>query len=425
MSGFKRFVHGWLIAALVAALSAGIVPAIALAALPAAPAMPQHVTLTWAGDPRTTQTIAWKTPVPCAGGQVQYAEAAAGGGLPGNAAMVTAQAEPLLTEGGNMMLHTATLTGLKPGTRYLYRVGGGSGWSEPRSFTTAAEKTSGFKFLVFGDTQSDRYDAWRAVLRQAFAANPDAAFLTVVGDLVEAGQDYDQWDAWFNAAHEVLGVIPVMPLTGNHENYTPLWGERSPPTLFIAQFRLPGNGPAGLKGQVYSFDYGEVHFVMLDSQAREEARFVPDMLERQKAWLEKDLAATDKKWKVVFFHKPPYHSKAVRGNDDVRTAFVPVLDRYHADVVFNGHEHVYARTYPLRDSAVAYEPAAGTVYVTTGRAGAKVHGNMHANDWHEVYYNPEDEPNYLVVKVTNRRLAVEVYKLSGALIDSWQIEKGQ
>ncbi len=425
MFGNRRLTRGWLIAALIITLLAGIVPATVCAAPPATSASPQHVVLTWEGDPRTTQTIAWQTSAPDTGGRVQYAEVTLARAFPETAATAEARAELLPAAGGSMVVHWATLTGLKPGTHYLYRVGDGFGWSEPRSFTTAADRITGFKFLVFGDTQSDRYDLWREVLRQAFAANRDAAFLTVVGDLVEAGQDYDQWDAWFDAAREVIAVIPVMPLTGNHETYTPLWGERSMPTLFTAQFRLPANGPDGLKGQVYSFDYGNVHFVMLDSQAREEARFVPDMLERQKAWLEKDLAASDKLWKVVFFHKPPYHSKTARSNDDVRTAFVPIIDRYRADIVFNGHEHVYARTFPLREGAVATGPAEGTVYVTTGRGGAKAHGDMHANDWHAVYYNPRNEPNYLVATVTDSRLSVAVFTLGGDLIDSWQIEKGR
>jgi acid phosphatase type 7 len=214
-----------------------------------------------------------------------------------------------------------------------------------------------------------------------------------------------------------------MPLTGNHETYTPVWGERSMPRLFVAQFKLPDNGPEGLKGQVYSFDYGNAHFVMLDSQEREEARFAPDMLEKQKAWLTKDLAATDKAWKIVFFHKPPYRSKSARGDDNIRAALVPIFDQYHVDVVFNGHEHVYARTYPLCGDAVVDSPDKGTIYVTTGRSGTDVHKNLLAGDWHEFFYNPADEPNYLTVEIRGDRLTARAFRQNGSLIDSWAIDK--
>jgi hypothetical protein len=422
MTGTKRVARSLTIVTLLIIALVLLAPALSSAAPPAASA-PQHVTLTWTGDPCTTQTITWHTSALGPRGRVEYAAVPAGSGLPMNAAAVVAAGESLLTDGGKMIIHSATLTGLRPGTRYIYRVGGDAGWSEPRGFKTAPGELRPFAFLVFGDTQGDRYDGWRALLRRAYETNHDAAFFTAVGDLVDVGQDYEQWAAWLGAAQEIIGVIPVMPLTGNHEYYTPLWGERSLPAMFTALFKLPGNGPQGLKGQAYSFDYGDVHFVMLDSQAREGARFLPDMLDRQKAWLEKDLAATNKRWKVAFVHKPPYNSKTARGNDDVKAAFVPILERYLVDVVFSGHEHVYARTYTLRDDGIAADRAEGTIYVTTGRGGDKSRGKARAGDWHEVYHNPSDEPNYLVAKVAGNVLSVEVFKLNGELIDSWVIEK--
>ncbi len=422
MLGMKRVVRGWTIVTPLIIMLACLAPVLSSAA-PLAASAPQHMTLTWSSDPHTTQTIAWQTSAPCPAGRVQYAEATAGGGLPTNAATAIATGEVLLTDGGKVMIHSVTITGLKPGTRYIYRVGGETAWSELRSFKTAPDGIRPFKFLVFGDTQGYTYDVWRTVLRRAYETNADASFFTVVGDLVEVGQDHDQWDAWLGAAAGVIDAIPVMPLTGNHEYYTPLWGERSLPTMFTARFKLPANGPEGLRGQAYSFDYGGVHFVVLDSQAREGARFMPDMLERQKAWLEKDLAATDKRWKVAFIHKPPYNSKTARGNDDVKAAFVPIFERHRVDIVFSGHEHVYARTYPLYGEAVAAGPAEGTIYVTAGRSGDKARGKARAGDWHEVYHNPREEPNYIVVKVAGDVLSVEVFKLCGDLIDSWQIEK--
>ena len=240
-----------------------------------------------------------------------------------------------------------------------------------------------------------------------------------MGDLVDVGQDYEQWKAWFAAAKGVIDAIPVMPVTGNHEMYTPD-KDFSRPVLFTAQFSLPLNGPKGLKEQVYSFDYGDVHFVVLDSQASEQHHFTPNILAMQKLWLEKDLAGTDKRWKIVLLHRPPYDNKTFRDNAAIRKAFVPIFDKYQVDVVFTGHDHVYARTYPLRAGEKSLH---GTVYVATGRSGSKTYRLTSENQLNEFFYNPQEEPNYLTVDVKLDRITVKAFKQSGALIDGWIIYK--
>ena len=96
---------------------------------------------------------------------------------------------------------------------------------------------NGFKFLVFGDSQSSQYSVWQTTLHKAYQANKEAAFFINVGDLVDVGQDYAQWKAWFDAAQGVIDTIPAMPVAGNHEAYTP---ERrfSMPILFTAQLNV-------------------------------------------------------------------------------------------------------------------------------------------------------------------------------------------
>lgn len=381
-----------------------------------------HITLTWAGDPQTTQTITWKSSVTHVAEQVQYATAADAKSFPLNAKSSLAGVEELSTNLGNISIYSVTLTGLRPGTRYIYRSGDGTNWSEPHTFVTAAPNSPEFKFLVFGDSQSINYDTWRGTIHQAYQANPEAVFFINVGDLVDVGQDYAQWKGWFDAAQGVVDTIPVMPVTGNHENYTP---ERrfSMPVLFTAQLKLPLNGPEGLQGQVYSFDYGDVHFAMLDSQEGEEGRFVPAMLTVQKAWLENDLATTNKKWKVVVLHRSPYNNKENGTNENIRAAFVPILDKYHTDIVFTGHDHVYGHTYPLYGGAVVDSSAKGTIYVATGRSGTKTYSDSLSKGWNEFFYNPLDEPNYITVEVRGNIMTVKAFKQSGMLIDDWTINK--
>ena len=144
---------------------------------------PNHIVLTWADDPRTTQTITWRTRSPITSARVQYCEAARPELLfPGPP--IGAKVEKLATNTGEVNICSATLTGLQPGVRYLYRVGNDQEWSEPHSFTTAPAAAGDFKFLVFGDSQSSNYEVWRNTVCRAYQANTDAAFLVNVGDLV-------------------------------------------------------------------------------------------------------------------------------------------------------------------------------------------------------------------------------------------------
>jgi len=383
---------------------------------------PDHITLTWSDNPQTTQTITWRSPAGIVNGQVEYAEFVPSPNAVPQVITVSAENSLLSTNLSDVNLHFVTLHNLKSATRYRYRVGEGSTWSNEHTFFTAPAAATKFKFLVFGDSQSINYNTWHTTLQQAYQANRDAAFFTNVGDLVDVGQDETHWNGWFDAARGVIDTIPAMPVTGNHEMYT-LEGHFSLPSLFTEQLKLPANGPEQLRGQAYSFNYGDVHFVVLDSQAGEEARFIPELLQIQRDWLEKDLAATDRKWKIVFMHRPPYNNKDDGSNPSVRRAFVPIFDKYHADLVFTGHDHAYARTYPLYGDAPMDSAAKGTIYVATGRSGTKTYSNTAGKEWNAFFYNPLDEPNYLTVEVADNSLTVKAFKSSGVLIDTWSIAK--
>ncbi|MBE3575747.1 MAG: fibronectin type III domain-containing protein [Firmicutes bacterium] len=406
----------------------GTAAAAAAAGSLGASAVPDHVTLTWTQDPATTQTITWRTDTTVQTGIVQYAKATDPASFPAEAQSAEATVQTLSTDLGDMNLHTVTLTGLEPGTRYLYRVGDGTRWSPTYSFTTEATGVDRFKFLVFGDSQSGdplnpEYGPWQKTIQNAFNSNRDARFFVNVGDLVEWGQSYIHWNKWFDAAKGVVDTIPAMPVQGNHETYNPPDWHTTKPVFWTAQFKLPQNGPEGLKGQTYSFDYGDAHFVMLDSQEAEEQPVAGDILEAQKAWLEQDLQNTAKTWKIVFFHKTPYYNKATRSNEDIKAAFGPILDKYGVDVVFNGHDHGVARTYPINNDSFVSSPAQGTVYYVTGRSGNKYYTDLSAKVWDAFFYDPQAQPNYVVVQVNGSKLTIKAVNQDGSLIDVYTIDK--
>lgn len=391
---------------------------------------PAHTTLTWTLDPRTTQTLAWTTSVAADKGTLQYIDTQAykKNGWQ-NALSVQADTEEFDANTDYVRLHYATAQKLKPGTAYTYRVGYGSEWSDPQSFSTEADNLSKFKFLIFGDSQSGipanpEYKPWQKTIESAYAANTDAAFFMNIGDLVEIGQDYAHWKNWYAAAANVLEKIPGMAVTGNHETYdVPKEDHSVLPVYFKKQISLPLNGPEELKGQVYSFDYGNVHFAVLDSQENEEGSYIENMLKKEADWLDKDLASSKQTWKLVFFHKTPYYNKAERSNENVKKAFAPVIDKHHVDVVINGHDHGYSRTYPIYNDEFVGSPDKGTVYLVTGRSGNKYYTDLSQKVWDAFFHDPQAEPNYVVVTANGPKLVISAYTQSGSCIDVYTIDK--
>jgi hypothetical protein len=411
--------------------SALIFAVVALAWLRAAAASPDspEITLTWSDDPMTTQTISWKGNTSVATASVEYQVAGTPDKMEASAVLPVALPQVSSGDADARNFFSVKLSGLKPGTQYAYTVQLAGTAYGPYRFWTEASPAGEFKFLVFGDSQSGNplkleYQPWQETLHRSFQENPGAKFFVNVGDLVETGQSYAHWRAWFAAAQGVIETLPAMPVLGNHETYgTSLLHKDPKPVYFLSQFALPSNGPENFTGQAYAYDYGCVHFVVLDSQEDEEAGKYGDILERQSKWLERDLAATRQAWKIVFFHKPPYNNKQGRPNPAVKAAFCPVFDKYHVDVVFNGHEHGLYRTYPIKDDKIQKETWDGTVYYTTGRSGAKYYNDQGKTDWDAFAYNPQDQPCYETVLVNPAKLVITAKKQDGTVIDEYTISR--
>jgi hypothetical protein len=113
---------------------------------------------------------------------------------------------------------------------------------------------------------------------------------------------------------------------------------------------LPDNGMAGESERWYSFDWGQVHFVALNTE---------QMGVAQVEWLDNDLQKNPLPWTVVYGHAPPYSSGEHGSNYTFREQFGPVLEKHHVPLVLSGHDHDYERTNVIN----------GTTYIVTGGGG--------------------------------------------------------
>ena len=300
------------------------------------------------------------------------------------------------TDRDKEVLHTAKLEGLKPGTVYRY-VLHGAGGRKTGEFRTAPDpqKCRGpFRFVVYGDTRSR--PAKHKLVADAIAKEEDLAFVVVTGDLVGDGEDWEEWEEqFFTPAAAYLGRAAVWPVRGNHEGDAVLYREH---------FALPGNE------LWYSFDYGNLHFVVLDSCWSGKAARAA-MLE----WLREDLAASDAEWTFVSYHHPTWNvgGHASRWG---RGIFWPVLEKNGVDVVLAGHSHLYERFRP-----VGPRNGKPIIHIVTGGGGAPLYDAiendlLEGGTGHSVLH-------YCVFVVAGNELAMEVRTPDGSVIDEMKLVK--
>jgi acid phosphatase type 7 len=310
---------------------------------------------------------------------------------------------------GIVQKYSARIAGLRPGTEYSYRIRSASGELTAGSDFTFRTPGTGqpFRFLAVGDSGTGsaaqreladlmRRDRPALVVHTGDIAYPSATFRNLKSKYLDIYQAQ-------------MRRVPFFPSLGNHD----YWDNGEPVCRQLHD--LPRATAAGEAGLYYSFDWGDVHFVALDSNRPLEraAHGADDMLR----WLEADLATTKKFWRVAFFHHPPYAAGPNWSDPLSRLAeakLAPILERFGVPLVLNGHEHNYQRTYPMRGGRTS---SGGTVYLTTGGGGADL-------------YRPEDRPwiaakamayHYVRFDVDGRKMTFTAVGRDGQAIDTADI----
>lgn len=321
-------------------------------------------------------------------------------------------------------IYEARLSGLTPGASYEYRTRAGRAASEWHTMRT--DDGGPFTALIFPDSQSSDYGVWKSTADAGRLQAPDAAFFINMGDLVDNGQDEYQWQSWFSAAEPMISEIPAAPLMGNHEAYSLDW-KMAKPERFLAHFALPENGDGDFPEEFYSFDWGDVHFTVLNTQMEEMKAWHPDLLARELAWLRDDLARTEKPWKVVLMHKDPLQYRIAsrperqEGFSPEGTAFMPVFDEMGVDAVISAHLHTYrnrGRIYDFR------RDVKGPLYILSGVAGDVRYPNLWTDHAMDVTVAPQPETdNFMTMEAGKDRLVFRAFLTDGTLIDEAEVHK--
>jgi len=285
----------------------------------------------------TNIVVRWRTSAPTLS-RVRY-------GTDPNVLDQTAEDPALVSE------HALLLPKLQPDTKYFYSVetassalAGGPSYF----FVTSPIGAKPTRLWVLGDPGTANYD--QQLVRDAYYGFTDSRhtdlWLLLGDNAYYSGTDQQYQEAIFDMYPEMLRKSVVWPTIGNHDTYSDLTMTDFP---YLHIFTLPTQGEAGgvASGtkRYYSFDYGNIHFVCLDSMSSDRSVGSP-MLQ----WLEQDLNANTNDWLVAFWHHPPY-SKGSHDSDyegelvEMRQNVVPMLENHGVDLVLSGHSHAYERSY--------------------------------------------------------------------------------
>lgn len=388
-----------------------------------------------AEDNRTTRTIMWQSEVRQEY-SVEYRLSSAAKNdtkqkaASGSAKTILTQAatEVSFKEGkGDYIQYQAQLRDLKPSAAYEYRI-----ITEKNKGTWHTLKTDGsgaFTALIFPDSQSSDYSGWQSLVRAAQKRHQAAELFINMGDLVDNGQDASQWRAWLGSVEPFSAELAFAPVIGNHDAYSLEW-KMTPPKSYINLFALPENGLRQYPRQFYSFDYGPVHFTVLDTNFPEVKEWQPKLLEEELVWLEQDLAKSKARWKIVLQHRDifmyAFSKESGRPQRETRLQdyshqLMPLYEKYSVDAVLSAHLHTYRRRVPLRNFAPAED---GITYILTGVAGNVRYPKLWGDFAWDAGRAPQPETaNYMTLEVDNNRLLFKAFLPDGKQFDEVEIKK--
>ncbi|MDH3652179.1 MAG: metallophosphoesterase, partial [Saprospiraceae bacterium] len=356
--------------------------------------------------------------------------------------------------------HELVINGLLPNALYFYEVANASNVLIPGAadqyFKTApaAGTQQAITAWILGDCGTGNGNA-RAV-RDAYynyIGTGHTDMILFLGDnAYNDGTDTEYQFALFeNMYEDKLKNSISWSCLGNHDGHSANSSTQSGPYYEIFSFptQAESGGTASFTEAYYSFDYGNVHFLSLDSY--ESDRSVGGSMY---TWCQSDIQNTTADWIVAFWHHPAY-TKGSHDSDsegaliEMRQNFLPMLEANGVDLVLSGHSHSYERSYFLNGhygGSNSFDPAQhtvgvtgggngrsdgdgaytkstsqtdGAVYITSGSAGKTSNGSLD----HEAMFYSVAQLGSCVLEVNGNELTVKFVRETGSVEDYFTIQK--
>ncbi len=332
-------------------------------------------------------------------------------------------------------VNRVTVTGLTADTKYEFTITSGSGMlSKAHTYVTKDfGKGKAFTFAAVGDPQigasgnaETDSQGWKKTLDAIQGDGADYAFLFSMGDQVNTNVNESEYSYFLSPMTAETAVLPFVNMEGNHDvlakNYTDHFTD---PNVTSYGTVLTGDGD-------YSFTYNGVLFMVLNTNNLS--------VSQHKAFLEQAVAEQeDATWKVVCFHKSLYSVANHVTDTDIsvlRDGLSPILTALDVDVVLQGHDHVYARSYIMggesgkeADTSKGVQKDIdqpdGVQYVTlNSSSGSKFYNITSEAFTYTAVQNQEKVPNYSRVSITGDSFTVTTYRVTDhSVVDTFTLHK--
>ncbi len=368
--------------------------------------------------------------------------------------------------------HEIRLTNLLPDTRYYYSIGTTNSVlqeSADNNFVTAPPLSTTRKIRVVGFGDCGNGSQNQRDVRDAFinfrGTNPTDVWILMGDNAYSSGTPQEYQDLFFNIYKDnLLKNTKLYPAPGNHEYGTDesRTALRTDPVHYYDCFTLPKNaecgGVASGTESYYSFNYGGIHFVMMDSYGTEEGKKLYDTTGLQAQWLKADLAANTQKWTVAAMHHPPY-TKGSHNSDGegdlvlIREKINPILERFGVDLALFGHSHSFERSFLINNHtglATSFTPNLhqvsasngkydgspnscpinltsqktkhGTIYVVAGSSG-QVGGQSAGWPHNAMFFSESQTGGVFYFEVEDNRLDASFLQSNGVITDKFTLMK--
>jgi len=371
--------------------------------------------------------------------------------------------------------HIINITGLSPNTKYYYTAGTTTTVLQGDAdnfFVTAPTDTSTRKITaaVFGDCGRNDNNYQTNSLNQYLTHLQNkgmkaADLMLLLGDnAYQNGTDAEYTNGFFSAYQStILKNHILFPTPGNHDYANDAGRQDDHAIPYYDIFTVPDAGQSGGVASnnkaYYSYNWGNIHFLSLDSYGEEDAGTTRlyDTNGKQVQWIKNDLAANTKKWTIAYWHHPPYTMGNHNSDNEselvaIRQNFIQILERNGVDLIMCGHSHNYERSYLLKgysgnesafnaaahtadSSSAKYDGTAnscpyiyrsgkrthGTVYVVAGSAGAS--GGVQAGYPHNAMPFSYNDGGMLFLEIEDNRLDAKFIRQDGVIADKFTVIK--
>ena len=415
--------------------------------------IPDQITLSYYDEACTQMGVSWHTTKKANNPVVQYVKVTADVGPDFSAADASyatmksykTKAAPYDKDSNMFFLDTtvgysviddysyhAVMTGLEFGTTYAYRIGDQTDgvWSEVAIFKTRDANVSEFSFLYTSDTQGTGntnnflYQNMEKVFSGAAITNPDFKFIINGGDVTQNPKYLHEWQNILNGNKNILKSYPFMLVSGNHEASISNYSDTDE-TYRHTTVQLPQPNSNINRGIFYSFSYGNAHFIVLNSDSYDKTNGCID--EEQLEWFKSDMENNAKKWNIVLIHRPliPLRDTTTASLEQL----APLFAQYKIDLVFQAHEHIYMRSYPIASDGSAIkdintktvngveciEKPEGFVCITSATGGdqAKKSSGLGAGEGKYIAYSDAMKNSWTDVTVSDDAIILKSYAANG------------